>query len=59
VEELSTAVDVIHYMRRFMYCIHNCTLTYLRILSGWKSDLLEQRAKPLEGNWTFSGLLLQ
>jgi hypothetical protein len=32
---------VIHYIRKFMYCIHNCTLTYLRILSGWKPDLLE------------------
>jgi hypothetical protein len=50
---------VIHYMRKFMYCIHNCTLTYLRILSGWKPDLLEQRAKPLVRNWTFSGPLLQ
>jgi hypothetical protein len=39
-----------------MYCIHNYTLTYLRILSGWEPDLLEQRVKPLEGNWTFSGI---
>jgi hypothetical protein len=63
-EELSSAVDnlqviVIHYMRKFMYCIHNCTLTSLRILSGWEPDHLEQRVKPLEGNWTFSGPLLQ
>jgi hypothetical protein len=50
---------VIHYMRKFMYCIHNCTLTYLRFLSEWEPDLLEQRVKPLVGNWTFSGPLLQ
>jgi hypothetical protein len=46
-------------MRKFMYCIHDYTLTYLRILSKWEPDLLEQRVKPLEGNWTFSGPLLQ
>jgi hypothetical protein len=33
-----------------MYCIRDCTLTYLRILSEWELDLLEQRVKPLVGN---------
>jgi hypothetical protein len=42
-------------MRKFMYCIHDCILTYLRILSEWEPDLLEQRVKPLVGNWTISG----
>ena len=42
-----------------MYYIHDCTLTYLRILLEWESDLLEQWVKPLVGNWTFSGPLLQ
>jgi hypothetical protein len=42
-----------------MYCIHDCTLTYLRILSEWEPDLLEQRVKPMVGNWTFLGPLLQ
>jgi hypothetical protein len=41
---------VIHYMKKFMYCIHNCTLMSLRILSGWEPDHLEQQVKPLEGN---------
>jgi hypothetical protein len=50
---------VIHYMKKFMYCIHNYTLTSLWILLGWESDHLEQRVKPLEGKWTFSGPLLQ
>jgi hypothetical protein len=50
---------IIHYMRKFMYCIHNCTLTYLRILSEWEPGLLEQRVKPLVRNWTFSGPRLQ
>jgi hypothetical protein len=50
---------IIHYMRRFMYCIRNCTLTYPQLLSEWEPDLLEQRVKPLVGNWTFSGPLLQ
>jgi hypothetical protein len=30
-----------HYMKKFMYCTRNCTQTSLRILSGWKPDLLE------------------
>jgi hypothetical protein len=50
---------VIHYMNKLMYCIHDCILTYLQILSEWEMDLLEQRVKPLEGNWTFLGPLLQ
>jgi hypothetical protein len=44
VEELSLAriicrSIIIHYMKKFMCCIHNCTQTSLRILSGWKPDL--------------------
>jgi hypothetical protein len=46
-------------MKKFMYYIHNCTLTSLRILSGWEPDHLEQQEKPLEENWTFSGPLLE
>jgi hypothetical protein len=42
-----------------MYCIRNYILAYLRILSEWEPDRLEQRVKPLEGIWTFSGPLLQ
>jgi hypothetical protein len=49
---------VILYMRNFMYCIRNNTLTYLWIPSEWEPDLLEQQVKPLVGNWTFSGPLL-
>jgi hypothetical protein len=30
---------VIHYMRKFMYCIRDCTLTYLPTLSEWELDL--------------------
>jgi hypothetical protein len=42
-------------MKKFMYCIHNCTPAYLQILSGQKLDLLMQREKLLVVNWTFSG----
>jgi hypothetical protein len=31
----------IHYMRKFMNCIHDCTQTYLPTLLEWESDLLE------------------
>jgi hypothetical protein len=31
---------IIHYMKKFMCCIHNCTRTSLQILSGWKPNLL-------------------
>jgi hypothetical protein len=36
-------------MKNFMYCIHNCTLTSQRILSGWEPDHLEQRGEALGG----------
>ena len=49
----------IHYMRKFMNCIRDCTLTYLQILSEWELDLLEQQVKHLAGNWIFSSPLLQ
>jgi hypothetical protein len=45
------------YMKKFMYCIHNYTPKYLRILSGQKPDLLMKREKLLVANWTFSGPL--
>jgi hypothetical protein len=49
----------IHYMRKFMNCIHDCTQTYLPTLLEWESDLLEQQVNHLVGNWTFSSPLLQ
>jgi hypothetical protein len=45
----------IPYMKKFMYCIHNYTPKYLRILSGQKPDLLTKWEKLLVVNWTFSG----
>jgi hypothetical protein len=42
-----------------MYCIRDCTLTYLQTLSEWELDLLEQQVKLLAGNWIFSSPLLQ
>jgi hypothetical protein len=37
----------IHYMRKFMNCIRDCTPTYLPTLSEWEPDLLEQQMKHL------------
>jgi hypothetical protein len=58
VAELSAAVDncmciAIHYMRKSMYCIRDCTQTYLPTLLEWEPDPQEQHVKDLVGNWTF------
>jgi chromosome segregation ATPase len=63
-EELSTVMDnlqvyynTLHEEVHVLYSqLHP---KYMRILSEWKQDLLEQRVKPLVGNWTFLGPLLQ
>ena len=44
-------------MKKFMYCIRNCTPAYLQTLSGQKPDLLTKREKLLVVNWIFSGPL--
>jgi hypothetical protein len=36
-----------------MYCIRECTQTYLPTLLEWEPDPQEQQVKHLVGNWTF------
>src|SRR5687768_10381776 len=46
------------YMRKYMYCMHDCTRTCLPTLLQWEPDHQGQQVKNLMGSWTFLGLLL-
>jgi hypothetical protein len=48
----------IHYMSKSMYCIRDCTQTYLLTLLEWEPNPQEQPVKDLVGNWTFLSPLL-
>jgi hypothetical protein len=48
----------IQHMRKSMYCICDCTQTYLPTLLEWEPDPQEQQVKDLVGNWTFLNPLL-
>jgi hypothetical protein len=46
------------YMRKYMYCIRDCSRTCLSTLLQWEPDHQGQQVKNLMGSWTFLGLLL-
>jgi hypothetical protein len=41
-----------------MYCIRDCTQTYLPTRLEWEPDPQEQHVKDLVGNWNFLNPLL-
>jgi hypothetical protein len=46
---------VILYMRKYMYCMLDCTRTCLPTLLRWEPDHREQQVKDLMESWTFLG----
>jgi hypothetical protein len=46
------------YMKKYMYCMFDCTRTCLSMLLQWEPDHQEHQMKDLMGSWTFLGPLL-